>query len=107
MVIQITRKTKLGFGYTSACEQAENGLRVCEVEKPDYTGTIKQMQEKIDSDRTLQSFRSGGTYYNTAWFVKINGKWQKIRWEYPTIFNLTERMPEGNYWVDVVDVELA
>jgi len=106
MTIQITRKTKLGFGYTSACEQTESGLRVCEVEKPDYIGTIKQLQEAIENDKTLASWR-GSTYYNTAWFVKINGEWTKIKWEYPTIFDLIEKMPEGRYWVDVVDVEVV
>ena len=106
MTIQITRKTKLGFGYTSACEQTENGLQVCEVEKPDYIGTIKQLQETIINDKTLQSFRSGGTWYNTAWFVKVKEQWQKIKWEYPTIFDLTEHMTEGRYWVDAVNIEL-
>lgn len=105
--IQITRRTKLGFGYTSTCEQTERGLQVCKVEEPDYFGTILQIKKQIAEDRILASWR-GSTYYNTAWFAKVNGKWVEIKWaEYPTISSLTERMPEGNYWVDVVDVELA
>lgn len=103
--IQVTRRTKLGFGYTSACEQTERGLQVCKVEEPDYFGTILQLQKQIAEDKTLASWRDS-TYYNTAWFAKVNGKWVEIRWEYPTIFDLTEKMPEGNYWVDVVNVEL-
>lgn len=103
-IIQATRKTRLGFGYTSACEQTERGLRVCKVKKPDYFGTILQLQKQIAEDKTLASWR-GSTYYNTAWFAKVNGKWVEIKWEYPTVFDLTEKTPEGNYLVDSVELE--
>jgi hypothetical protein len=79
MKIEITRRSKVGFGYTSAVENDEYGnLRVCAVTKPYHIGTILQVWNKIRSDRTLSSFRSGGTYYSTAWFVKRYGKWYKI-----------------------------
>jgi hypothetical protein len=48
------------------------------VERPDYSGTIGQLDKMIDEDNTFQSFKSGGTYYNATWFVKGNGKWYKI-----------------------------
>ncbi len=81
---QITRKTIVGFGYTSACEQVwnksqtESYLRVRETTEPIHTGTVKSIAEKIERDRTLQSYRSGGTYYTTAWFVKVDGKFRKV-----------------------------
>lgn len=80
---QITRKTIVGFGYTSACEQVwnksqtESHLRVCETTAPVHTGTLKSISEKIENDRTLQSYR-GGTSYSTAWFVKVDGQWRKV-----------------------------
>lgn len=103
--MRITRSTKLGFGYTSACEQTENGLQVCEVDRPDYSGTIKTVSQKMENDRTLQSFH-GGTYYNTAWFVKVNDAWKEISWTYPSIFDLLTKI-DGHYWFDSLDVTVA
>lgn len=77
--ITITRKNRnLGFGYTSGCIQTPTGLKVADVEQPDYTGTVGQIMKAIADDRTLRSFESGGTYYNTAWFIKVDGQWRKI-----------------------------
>lgn len=76
--IRITRRSIVGFGYTSACENDERGnLRVCSTETPTHTGTARQVFEAIESDRTLASF-SGGTFYTTGWFVKSNGAWRKL-----------------------------
>jgi hypothetical protein len=81
----ITRRTVLGFGYTASCEQVWNksqtqsSLQVCAVEKPDRTGTVRQLAEANLTDPALRSFASGGTCYNTAWFVKVDGKWRKIK----------------------------
>ena len=60
------RSRKFGFGYT--CTPTGNGTEIETPSKPDYTGTLKQVQEAVDADRLLASFRSGGTFYNTAWF---------------------------------------
>lgn len=77
--VQVTRKSIVGFGYTSAVENDERGnLRVCATERPDHVGTISQVMQSISSDRTLRSFDSGGTYYSSAWFVKVAGEWHKI-----------------------------
>lgn len=69
-----TRTRKWGFGYTASVEQRHNPrtgdsyLTVTEVEAPSYTGTLRTVAEAIQSDRTLASFRSGGTSYRTQWF---------------------------------------
>lgn len=111
--IEITRRTKLGFGYTSACEQTEQGLQVCKVVKPDYVGTVKTLTETIKNDRTLQSFR-GGTYYNTTWFVKVEGEWKEFIQDFqnPSIHDLLTTNKEiGNdepgFYIDSVTVELV
>ena len=89
--IAINRRTTVGFGYTSACERGKHGLQVCEVEAPDHIGTIGQVSEAIDNDRTLASFH-GGTYYRTAWFVKVDGQWLRVRDEqYLMPLDLLER----------------
>jgi len=98
MNVKINRRTKLGFGYTSACEQVWNKsqtqsyLQVCDVEEPSRFGTVKQIAEANENDRTLQSF-GNGTYYKSKWFVKVDGKWRKIKHNqimYPTILLETD-----------------
>ena len=79
MKVTINRRSIVGFGYTAGCVQGDYGLEVESVNKPDYTGTIKQVCEKLDHDNTLNSFRSGGTCYNTAWFIKSGKQWLKIK----------------------------
>jgi hypothetical protein len=109
----ITRRTTVGFGYTSAVENDENGnLRVCETTRPYHTGTILQVNKHIESDRTLASFR-GGTYYSTAWFVKLNGKWRRIVNSDHNIYqlgNLSEKYQnsfgEMKYGTDAITVEI-
>ncbi len=112
--ITITRRSIVGFGYTSAVENDERGnLQVCETVAPDHTGTIAQVQKAIDEDRTLRSFQ-GGTYYSTAWFVKVAGKWRKINTSesrssmYLPQNLLDEAHPDDNkkYYLDSVNVEI-
>ncbi len=112
--ITITRRSIVGFGYTSAVENDERGnLQVCKTTKPDYTGTIAQVQKEIESDRTLRSFQSG-TYYSIAWFVKVAGKWRKINTSesrssmYLPLDLLNEAHPDDNkkYYLDSVTVEV-
>jgi hypothetical protein len=80
--VTLTRRSIVGYGFTSACEQDERGhLQVCDTTKPDYTGTIKQVMRKIEADRELKLYKSGGTYYSEAWFARINGKWAKLVWD--------------------------
>jgi hypothetical protein len=79
MNITITRRSTVGFGYEEACENDSRGdLVVCDVLRPCHSGTIKQVAAAIESDRTLASFKSGGTYYRVAWFVRVSGKWMKL-----------------------------
>ena len=76
---QITRYSQLGFGYTSACKNDEHGnLRVCDVTEPQRTGTVKQISDANSKDRTLLSLQ-GGTFYTTAWFVKVGNEWRKVK----------------------------
>lgn len=111
--VTITRKSNVGFGYTSAVENDERGnLRVCEVFAPTHTGTILSVEKKISDDSALASYR-GGTYYRWAWFVKIDGQWRKIKatdennWE---MGRLTEKCPDMHgdvrYEADAVTVEI-
>lgn len=109
----ITRKSKVGFGYTSAVENDERGnLQVSETTRPDHTGTILQVGKAIESDRTLASFRHG-TYYSTAWFVKVDGRWMKIKNTDENMYelkNLSEKYEnsfgEMTYGADAVTVEV-
>lgn len=84
----ITRRTKIGFGYNAGCSQhwnesmTQSWLAPDETERPTHTGTIKQVLDDIESDRTFGSYKSGGTYYTTAWFVKLDGKWRRIVGEF-------------------------
>lgn len=105
--ITVTRKSKLGFGYTAGCIQGEHGLEVAEVTSPDYQGTIRQLDETIRNDRTLQSFKSGGTLYRTAWFVKIQGQWHKLiqDFRHETVSDLLEKY-ENKFFCHTVEVEL-
>lgn len=76
--ITVTRRTIVGFGYTSAFERDENGnTRVCATTAPYHTGTVNQVIKAMSEDRELQSYQSG-TYYTSAWFVKQNGRWFKV-----------------------------
>lgn len=112
--ITITRRSKIGFGYTANVENDERGnLVVCDVKRPDYTGTILSVQKMIASDRTLDSFRSGGTYYRTAWFVKIDGVWKRLvesdhnNYELSGLTEMRDNMfGESGYYQDAVTVEV-
>jgi len=101
----VTRRTTVGFGYTSAVENDERGnLRVETTTAPDHTGTILQVEKAIESDRTLASFRSG-TYYSTAWFIKINGEWRKVKNTDENNYNLrdlTAKVPTYGYGRDTM-----
>ena len=78
MKITITRRSKVGFGYTASCIQGKHGLYVPEPDRPVHVGTVKTVSKQVDNDRTLKSFSSGGTCYSQAWFVKHAGKWYRI-----------------------------
>lgn len=112
--ITITRRSIVGFGYTSAAENDERGnLQVCKTVAPDHTGTIAKVQKAIESDRTLRSFQSG-TYYSTAWFVKIGKTYRRIitdsdhlNYELSKLSEKSENMfGEMKYMADAITVEV-
>lgn len=110
--IEITRSTKLGFGWSTSCKQTDTGLKVCHVEKPDYFGTLKTLTEKIHNDRNFQSL--GGTYYSSAFFVKVDGEWKEFvrDYQHENIYDLltTKKetdIDEPGFLTDSVTVELA
>jgi len=110
--VVITRSTKLGFGWTTACEQTERGLQVSNVESPDYFGTVKTLTDKIQSDRDFQSL--GGAYFSSAWFVKVDGEWKEFvqDFQHSDIHDLLITNKETGsdlpgYFIDSITVELA
>ena len=109
----VTRRSKVGWGYNTACSQKWNKdqtssyLAVDTTSYPDHTGTIKQVLAAIEDDRGFQSIRSGGTYYTEAWFVKHGGKWHKVKNTDENLFELENLFTffEGEFvadWADVV-----
>ena len=89
--VVITRRSIVGFGYTAGCVQGIQGLYVPQPDSPDHVGTIRQVCEAIDNDRTLQSFKSGGTVYSTEWFTKISGRWVRLLIEWIALYELLDK----------------
>ena len=106
MKVTITRRSKLGFGYNTQPKNNDGYPEIESTNMPDYVGTIKQVVNMIDIDKTFQSVKSGGTWYTTAWFVKISGHWYKLdfsnTWKVPG--QLLDKYPDGNgKWVYIDD----
>lgn len=91
--VKISNRSRLGWGWTCACEQVKGNLRVCKVEKPDYVGTYNQILDKIHNDRSFQSTRQSGAYFRTAWFV-----WNSKK-------KVFERVPEDEFDVLVLSMD--
>lgn len=70
--ITITRRTKLGYNYT-ASQPLETPI------KPYHIGTWKTINERMHNDLTLESFRGSGVYWTSAWFVRYQGEWWRVR----------------------------
>lgn len=104
---KVTRKTIVGFGYTSACENDESGwLRNCATTAPCHTGTLKSINQKIRDDLTLRSFTN--TYYSSAWFIRVAGQWRKVI--DPCFGDKVDDLYEADYrgnTADAVYVEIA
>ena len=64
------RNRKFGFGWNASPSEYPDGRGYYyePPAKPDYTGTIRQVYEAIENDRTFASIRSGNTFHSTAWF---------------------------------------
>ena len=64
----INRRHKLGVGWRYAPDTPE---------VPDYIGTIKQVADMLDCDRTYHNH--GDAWINVQWFMRLNGRWVKIK----------------------------
>ena len=102
MNIRVTRKSKLAYGYTAGTVQTPSGLGVAEPTHRDYEGTIRQVDAMIAADRVLASYRSGGTCWRYAWWVKIHGAWHKII-GFKGVNDLLLRY-HGKYLDDAIDI---
>lgn len=78
--VTITRRSRnIGWEYsTSVVDDGYGGWKIESPTEPYYIGTVKQVLDSIEKDRTFASIKSGGTYYSTAWFVKVNNQWHKV-----------------------------
>jgi len=59
------RSRKFGWGY-SFTPTGEDAYSIKTPAAPDHTGTLSQIADAIQHDRTWQA--KGGAFYNTAWF---------------------------------------
>ncbi len=91
--ITITRSTRnIGWGYTYWTPERPEGPR-----EPEHTGTVRQVLDAIDNDRTYQVDRSGGTYLSESWFVKYNDRWYPCEFKYEGPSDLLRSHKENGY----------
>jgi hypothetical protein len=76
--VRVSRRSAVGYGYNANVRQTEQGLEVMKTTKPDHAGTLRQVSEAMDNDRELASYKSGGTYFSEAWFIKYEGAWCEV-----------------------------
>lgn len=100
----ITRRSKLGFGYTSCVFQTRTGLEVMPTTEPVHIGTVRQVSEAMANDKTLASYKSGGVSYSSAWFVWVNHEWRRVYDGYP-LYELSLEF-NNKYYTDMVCVEI-
>jgi hypothetical protein len=62
------RSRAFGFGWSSI--PTAHGTEIETPKRPDYTGTVRQVQEAIREDRALAATVSGGAYTSQVWFYK-------------------------------------
>ena len=77
-----TRTRKWGFGYSTK-PTGRDGYSIELPSSPDYTGTLKTLQDAIEDDRHLASLKSGGTLVNVQWFYdgkRITNRAEFIDW---------------------------
>lgn len=84
-MIKVSRNSrKWGWGYSVT--PTGNGTEIETPIEPNYTGTIKQVVQQMQEDRTLQSY-DGGTFMTRRWFW--DGK--------PVKFDSIDGQPEMDY----------
>ena len=62
------RSRSFGFGWSSV--PTGHGTDTEVPRRPDYTGTMRQVQADIRHDRALAATISGGAYLSRVWFYK-------------------------------------
>jgi hypothetical protein len=76
---KITLRSKVGWEYSTTPSNDENGnWKIEPPEKPYFIGTIRTVTKMIQDDKNFQAMKSGGTYYNSRWFLRRNNKWLAI-----------------------------
>jgi len=101
----LTRKSKVGFGYSSAITEFDGDWYLEKPLKLDYYGTILQVANEIDNDLNLKGLSN--TYYATAWFVKVKKEWKRIKNnQFNNPRDLLNRFPDGEYEYSLIEMEL-
>lgn len=95
--VTISRHSKLGWNYET--QPTGNGIEIEEPTKPYHCGTYLTIMDAIMHDQYFKSIRSGGAYYTSCWFVKVNGMWRKISG------NATDLAYQKEVEVDLVPLE--
>lgn len=77
MNVTITRRSKVGFGYNTSITDDPDGWHIEPPTVPEHVGTIRQVAEALEEDRTLKSLQS--TFKVCAWFVRHKGTWLRVK----------------------------
>lgn len=64
-----TRRRGWGWNY-STTPTGQDAWSISEPSGPAITGTLKQVEQAIRTDRNYQSLRSGGTFVNARWYYR-------------------------------------
>lgn len=97
------RSRSFGFGWSSV--PTGHGTEIMVRERPDYTGTYRQVLDAIEEDRAFASTKAGGAYYSTAWFyrgqrivgTRFGSDWHRgffVDWLMPEDHDLTIRVED-------------
>ena len=101
MKIEMTLRSKMGWGYRTGITTDSKGWHIDPPILPDYIGTMRTVSKAIQNDRTFQSIRNG-TIYCSRWFIRKGGVWHPI-----TDKNLQDKTYElDNKFVDLVEIEI-
>lgn len=84
LTLKITRRTKVGFGYSTSIKQTSAGYQIESPIAPYHVGTVNTVTKLIQDDLTYQSLRNG-TFYSACWFIWHEHQWYKLEIE-----NITE-----------------
>jgi hypothetical protein len=71
--IEITTRTRLGFGWSSTPKRDE--FAIDPDDKPSEFGTIGMLEKHIEYIRKICS---GGTWYAWSYYVRVDGEWIRL-----------------------------